>query len=39
MRWHIMPVAVVDFDKEGRTRHEDNFADDLSDCDPGGPCY
>lgn len=27
MGWNIMPVAVVDFDKEGRNRHEDNLVD------------
>jgi len=36
--WNIMPVAVVDFDKEGRNRREDNCVDDLPDCDPGGSC-
>lgn len=37
MGWHIMPVVVVDFDKEGHTRHEDDIVDDLPDCDPGRP--
>jgi len=36
MGWDIRPVAAVDFDKEGRNRHEDNLVDDLPDCDPGG---
>jgi len=36
--WHIMPVAVVNFEKEVRNRRQDNFDDDLPDCDPGGSC-
>jgi len=32
MGWNIMSVAVVDFDKEGRNRHEDNLVDDRPDC-------
>lgn len=36
MGWHIMPVAVVNFEQEVRTRREDKFDYDHPDGNPGG---
>ena len=36
--WHVMPVAVVNFEQEVRNRREDNVDNDLPNCDSDGSC-
>jgi len=36
--WHVMPVAVVNFEQEVRNRRKGNVDNDLPDCDSDGSC-
>jgi len=37
MKWHIFPVAVVEFEEKGHTLSEEDFADNIYDDDYHDP--